>query len=371
MGVNATFVYKDRAISIQCSSEDEMSKLLQSFINELGNHSQITDYIFISNGIELDQNSKIANNLGEKKEITIIAHKKLKIIKCPKCLSNDCIVNLKNYKSVFYGCKFGHIDSVIYENYNNIQTDDQKSLMCYSCKETGDKSFFEFYRCFTCSEMFGCPRYFCSKCISKDPKEHIKVKCDEQNYYCREHATKQANKLIKYCFTCKKNLCEECVNSHTQQTKQHIIKNFESMSPNLEELNKSLDEIKKNIDNLQIEIEGIKSCFDRTLKIFTHYYNISRDIVSKYVLFNQKLKNYRILKTLRNLDFSNKQILEDLNGIIKERNIKTKDNLVLDIHNNKIKNLINNTNNINKDEYNEDNDETWLEELNKKEEKKE
>ena len=210
--------------------------------------------------------------------------------------------------------------------------------------------------------MFGHPRYFCDKCISKDPKEHIKVKYDEQNYYCRNHVTNQANKLIKYCFICKTDLCEECLNKHAK----HQTKNFQSMSPNLEGLKKSLAEIEKNIDNLKVAIEGIKSYLDGSLNIFTQYYKITKDIISKYELFNQNLKNYRILKTLRNLEFSNSQILDDLNSIIKEKNMKTKANLIIDIHDKKVKNL--KLDKINEDDYKKDNDEDWLKELNKKEE---
>lgn len=365
MEVKATFIYKDRTITVQCLSGDEMSKLFLRFINKLGIQSKITDYIFIYNGNELDHNSTIEKNkfLSGKKEINIITYKKLRIIKCPKCVSNDCIVNLSNYIALFYGCRYGHTDAVIYDNYSISQTNDLNEIKCTSCGATYNESFSEFSRCFTCSEMFGHPRYFCEKCISKDDKEHIKVKYDEQNYYCKNHATNKANELKKYCFTCKQSLCEECLNEHSTQ---HRTKNFKSMTPNLEGLKKSLIEIKKNIENLNVVIEGIKSYLDGTLRIYTQYYIISKDIISKYELFNQNFKNYRILKTLRNLEFSNKQILGDLNGIIKEKDIKTKADLIIDIHNKKIKNL--KLNNINESDYNKDNDEDWLKELDKNEE---
>ena len=364
MEVKATFIYKDRTINVQCSPEDEMSKLFKSFINKMGIQSEITDYLFIYNGNELEHNSTIAKNkyLCGKKEINIIVHKKLRIIKCPKCVSNDCIVNLSNYVALFYGCKYGHTDSVIYDNYSNTQANNCNEIICTSCSETYNKSFLEFYRCFTCSEMFGHPRYFCNKCISNDAKEHIKVKYDDQNYYCKEHVTNQANKLIKYCFTCKKSLCEECLKGHTE----HKTKNFKTMAPNIEGLKTSLSEMEKNIYNLKVGIEGIKSYLEGAMSIYTQYYKIAKDIISKYEFFNQDLKNYRILKTLRNLEFSNKQILEDLNAIIKEKNIKNKANLIINIHDNKVKNL--KLNKINEDTYNKDNDEAWLEELNKKEE---
>ena len=71
MEVRATFIYQDRTINVQCSSEDEMSKLFESFIHKLGIESKITDYIFIYNGNELEYNTTIAKNkyLCGKKEV--------------------------------------------------------------------------------------------------------------------------------------------------------------------------------------------------------------------------------------------------------------------------------------------------------------
>ena len=322
--------------------------IIQKDIEEIKNsitNKSINDEI---NENELADNSTIANNLGGKNEITTITQKNIKIIKCPKCVSNDCIVNLKNYKVLFYGCKFGHTCTAIYGDYSLCQKDDLKEIICISCKGAYNKSFLEFYRCFTCSEMFGQPRYFCNKCKSKHNKKHIKVKYDEQNYYCNEHIINQANKLIKYCFTCKKNLCEECKCSYSTNQK-HIIKDFQSISPNLEELKYSLNKIKENIDDVEYIICYIKEYLDDALNIFIQYYKITKDIISKYELLNQDLRNYRILKTLRNLEFSNNQILKDLNSIIEENNIKDKADFILDLFfGDRIK----------EDNYNEDNDET-------------
>ena len=150
MEVKATFIYKYRTITVQCLSEDEMSKLFQSFINELKIPSDIADYIFIYNGNVLDHNSTIEKNkyLSGKKEINILTHKKLRIIKCPKCLSNDCIVNLSNYMAYLYGCRYGHTDFVIYENFRNTQANDLNGLKCHACNKNYNEAFLELYRCF-------------------------------------------------------------------------------------------------------------------------------------------------------------------------------------------------------------------------------
>ena len=37
--------------------------------------------------------------------ILITVEKNIKIIKCPKCNYDDCVVSLKNYKTTFYNCE--------------------------------------------------------------------------------------------------------------------------------------------------------------------------------------------------------------------------------------------------------------------------
>ena len=82
--------------------------------------------------------------------------------------------------------------------------------------------------------------------------------------------------------------------------------------------------IKENIDTLEEVIENIKYNFDGTKWIYKRYYNISLDIIKKFETFNKSMKNYRILRTLRNLTFSNKQMLDNLNKIINEKELQNK-----------------------------------------------
>ena len=56
---------------------------------------------------------------------------------------------------------------------------------------------------------------------------------------------------------------------------------------------------------------------------------IQQIIIEKFALFNKELKNYTILKSLRNLKFSNIQIMKDLNSIIDEKDMKKKTNMII------------------------------------------
>jgi len=88
------------------------------------------------------------------------------------------------------------------------------------------------------------------------------------------------------------------------------------METDIESLKASLNKLKDHIETLDEVIDNIKYHLDGTKRIYERYYNISLDILKKYETFNKNLKNYRILRTIRNLTFSNRQMTEDLEKII-------------------------------------------------------
>ena len=100
------------------------------------------------------------------------------------------------------------------------------------------------------------------------------------------------------------------------------------------------------------------------MRIYTRYYYIAKDIIGKYELFNKDLKNYRILKNLRNLKTSNKLLNTDLKKIINERNLLSKTDAIINIYEKKEDNYKNK-----KDcNVNENDDENWWKEIKQKEE---
>ena len=138
------------------------------------------------------------------------------------------------------------------------------------------------------------------------------------------------------------------------------------MTPDIQKLKKSLDEMEANIDDLKSIIDDIKYRLDGTLRIYTRYYYIARDIIGKYELFNKDLKNYRIIKNLRNLETSNKSLNADLQKIINEDNLLSKTDAIINIYEKKEENYRKRIDcNIN-----ENDDENWWIEIKKKEEKK-
>ena len=47
-----------------------------------------------------------------------------------------------------------------------------------------------------------------------------------------------------------------------------------------------------------------------------YYFNIPMDLIGKYESYNSRLRNYHVIQTINNLEFSNKKITDDLNKII-------------------------------------------------------
>ena len=184
--------------------------------------------------------------------------------------------------------------------------------------------------------------------------DHITVKFDKKNYYCVEHF----KPFVKYCFDHKKNLCEECVFSHENDK----VKSLKEMTPQIDKIKESISIMEKNITNLKTVIDDIKNSLDGALRIFKRYVYVANDIIGKFELFNKELKNYNILKSLRNLTLSNDKMNKDLEDIIKESDLSKKASNLIKIHLEKEENY-KNIDLIKKQDISKDNDDDWFESI--------
>ena len=275
------------------------------------------------------------------------AEKKSKFVKCPRCVYNNCLIDIDNYVINFYGCKYNHIDCQVFNSYPETQKINLSKILCDSvgCDDkTQNNDPDDFYKCITCSKSLNHTQYYCnlhSKEHDKNIKQkHFQVKFGERNFYCDKHE----KKFIKYCFKCRKNLCENCSDEHNN----HPIKEYDSISPNIKDFKDSLDKIKEKIEQLKIIIDYIKKhILDRSLKIYKDYCEILCDVIEKYELNNVEFKNYEILKNFLNLKKSNKKIMDDLDKIINEKNYQIKANYLFEIYLNEQKNYKDNISNLN------------------------
>ena len=76
----------------------------------------------------------------------------------------------------------------------------------------------------------------------------------------------------------------------------------------------------------------MKDHLDGAMKIFEKYYEIGQDIIEKYELFNNDLKNHRVIQSLKNLNDSNEKVMKTLNDIINNTNLKNKINTLINIY---------------------------------------
>ena len=325
MEFKATFIYEKRPFEIQCNTNEEVNTIYGKFINKLSPNLSINDFDYFYNGIKIGKNIK---NLQEfisdnKKDITICVEKRSKIVKCPVCICNDCIIDIDDYIIKFYGCKYKHTDFKIFDDYKGSQKIDFSKIFCKyeGCDKNESNDPEDFYKCLTCCDILKHTQYYCTYHKKEDEKKNAKkheyVNYDHKNFICNKHI----KKFIKYCFKCRKNLCEDCEAEH----KNHQIKDYNSMSPIVEEIKKDLDTIKGKIEELRIIVDYIKrNLLDGTMKIYENYCEILKDVIEKYEYNNKELKNYGVLKNFLNLRKSDRKILKDLDEVIKEDNYKKK-----------------------------------------------
>ena len=300
--------------------------MYKKFTNQLDDGSEPTHYIYyykrkkLGHSSTIGEDKHIKNDLAKgQKELNISVQKKLRIIKCPDCICNDCIINLDEYVLSFCGCKHEHNQHRKYDDYIQVQKIESQELRCMhpGCPYTQENYLKGFYKCFDCSKVIKKSvnkrsRYFCKEHISEpEHNGHFTAKYDKKNFYCEKHYKPFSN----YCFDHKADLCNACLNDSHKGDK---IQNYDLMLPNLDKLNESLNLMEKNINQLDMLIETISARLFEALRVFKRYHYVAKDIVGKYELFNKDLKKYTILKSLRNIKFSNLKMNKELTDILAE-----------------------------------------------------
>ena len=285
-----------------------------------------------------------------------------------------------NYKTIFYNCEHKHLHEGAYEKYFTDQIYYPERIICCGLNCTkNSKMDPNFYLCLTCSKLLGRTKSMCSTCKDKhkiDYKDspHIIINYEDKNYYCKDHIKNMAY----YCFQCKQNMCKDCAKIHldnkAKKYNEHHIKSINSLIPEekeIKELKNSINEISKNMENLKIVIDDLIYTLNGAMRIYKNYFSIANSIIEKYESFNKgekDFKNFTIFKCLRNLKFSNTQILEDLKAVINEKDKFDKAKTLIGIYSDKKKLYYDPEigNDLNKED-----DKEWYEEVCKREKERE
>ena len=262
---NAIFMYATKSFTLQCTGKDKVLEIFKKFLAEFDPQAKIIDYNFVYEGNKIqskDYEKTIEENeFGKKDSFIISVEKNIKVIKCPKCNYGDCVVSLKDYRTTFYNCEHKHLEISSYDNYITDQIFYPEKIICAdngtNCRKNG-KSDPDFQLCLTCSNTTKRTISICSNCIETHKKKnHLIIKYEDKNYYCQAHM----KKMEKYCFQCKKNLCQGCVKDHEKEKenkyKDHQIKSIELLIPEekqITELKNSLKEMSDSMESLKIII---------------------------------------------------------------------------------------------------------------------
>ena len=330
MEINAIFrsLEIDKKLVIQCKGEEKMEAIITRFAQKA--FADPKDYFYFYGGKEINKEitlMKLICNNKNLKEIEITINRRNKIIKCPKCICNNCILKIDNYRLNFSDCVNNHEDIRLFEEYDDTQRINYQKIKFDQCNRTQKDSLEEFYKCLKCSSLAGYAQYICNEC--NKIHKHKTIKYDEKYYYCPYHYSE----YISYCENCNCNLCEGCEKKHKAQN--HEIKTFDSMSPDIKDIKKKLDKIDEKIEDLKTIVKIIKNKMDGSIKIIENYHSIAQDMIKKYETFNSRLKNYQILKTINYLFISNREIINDIENIINgnksKDDWKKKCNILIDI----------------------------------------
>ena len=149
--IKVTFLYLDKEIEIFCEGDTKMDEIYGKFVSKLSDGSEVNHYIYFYEDNKLGHESTIEKNkyLSDKTNIFISVQKKLRIIKCPRCINNDCIINLNNYLASYYGCKYNHSFSSVYDSYLSLQKIDYSEIRCKEsgCYRNQENYSLGFYKC--------------------------------------------------------------------------------------------------------------------------------------------------------------------------------------------------------------------------------
>ena len=323
---------------IQCNSDTKMKIIVSKYINKskINRNDVYFTYSSLSgpefneeltfyemaNLVDKEQNemnilvTEVNNdNNDENKKNNFI---KSKSIICPEC-GEKSKIKIKDYLISSFDCKNKHqVNDIKIEDFEKTQLIDESKIECDECKNTNKGEAFQnvFYKCIKCKTNL------CPLCKSRHEKSHNILNYNDINFLCEEHN----ERYINYCNDCKQNLCIQCEVGH----KGHNLIYLGDKILDKEKLEDSLRIFREYIDKLKNDVNGIIENFKKIIENFENLYKIKEDIVNNY---EKKNRNYELLFNLEEMNNNENIIIEDINSIIKEKNISGKVNKIMDIYN--------------------------------------
>ena len=331
------FQFKGRSSIIHCKEDQRVYEICNNFISKL--HLNENNLNFVYNGRggpEFDKNltfNQMANSVDkERKKMNILVLSdednlnnnnnnnliRAKNIICPICLEDIKIKRINNYKIYFFECKNTHkINDILLDEFEKTQMINLMNIKCNICKNNNKYNTYnnEFYKCFECNVNI------CPLCKSKHNKEHCVINYDKLNYICNKH-----NELFtNYCNKCKINICSLCEKEHFK----HCKKSIGDMIFDKEELINELNKLKQSINIFNDNFNEIMEVLNKVRENMKSFYKLEEYIIENY---DKKERNYEILYNIDKIMNYNNIIINDINKINNEKNVKNKFDYINDIY---------------------------------------
>ena len=329
------FIFNGIQMGMQFMNDEKMNSIFQKYCSKV--RKDINSLFFLYNGRKIDEDlniNELINSIDKKaRKMNILVYDKnninklqnegiikSKLIICPKC-NEICLIEIKDYKILLYGCKNKHQNDIILLNeFENTQKIDESKIICNNCNNNKYNSYNkQFFKCLSCGYNL------CPLCNSNHNDSHEIINYDDINYICNTH-----NEIfISYCDICKINLCMICQKNHN---KEHNIQNFAYILENKNEIIEELNVFKTKIDRFNDIIKEIIEILNNIMNNINIFYTINYDIIKNYKKQN---KNYEILRNIS--EIKNNIKLNDIDEIINEKNIIDQIEKIINISN-KMKN---------------------------------
>ena len=354
------FSYLGNKMTIHCKENDSLNEIIKAFANKAFINEN--DLLILYGGAIIKDEeqqltfSQIANKEDkERKQMNIVVYDKpteirkrevlikSKNIICPKC-KEHILIKCSNYKIKLFNCKNEHIiDNLSIKDFEKSQYLNYSKIICEICKKRnlGECKLTNFYKCYECNINL------CDKCQMNHDYSHNIMNFGDINYFCGKHK----DSFAKYCNNCKIDICCLCEEEHSGHKltyygriisdKRHLKINLEKIKQCIDKYDKNCMEITKKVNdskNIIIDYdiyneigksyEGIIMIVNEVKNIFNSFYNLKKDIINE---FDNSKKYYHLLINLKEIN-DNNDLVEDINKITQENNIKKKFENIIKIY---------------------------------------
>ena len=328
------FNYKGNIITIQCKENQLMVDIYNTFMTKSNINEKDIYFVYDGNCIsQFDKNltfDKLANSFDKlRRRISILVYDKdseneiiTKIksrhIICPIC--KELIkIKIDNYNINLFDCKNNHnLNNLPLNKFHQTQFIDLKDIRCGICKDKSKSITYnnEFYKCCNCNINL------CPLCKQVHNNSHNIMNYDKINSLCEKHA----EPFTDYCKKCKTNMCFLCDEEHSS----HDILSLKKMMINKNEVLIKLEDLKNSVIILEKNIDKIIEALNNIKDNMKNYYNLEEYLLNNY---DKNQRNYENLYNINEMVQFNNIIINDINNIKNEKDIKMKVNYIFNLFN--------------------------------------